>query len=190
MPGFTLLEVLVALGVLVLIGLLLGQGIRLGAAALQRSEQASNQAEELRLTQDFLRRQVEAALPLAVSGGRDRLLLFEGAANAITFIAVPPLALGRGLHVLRIEAIEDALWLRWRALGSAPPSLDLTGAESRLLVAGVGAGAFSYQTPDGEVLAAWRQRGQLPALLRLRFAGGRLDWPELVLAPKLKAADR
>ncbi|MBM3489336.1 MAG: prepilin-type N-terminal cleavage/methylation domain-containing protein [Alphaproteobacteria bacterium] len=188
--GFTLLEVLVALGLLVLVALLLGQGLRLGAVALQRGERTAERLEELRLTQDFLRRQLEAALPLPVPGERARLLLFAGTANSVTFIALPPAAIGRGLHVLRIEASEDALWLRWRPLGGAAPSLDLAGAERRLLAAGTGVGDFRFQGADGADATEWRLRGQLPTLVRLRFAGGRTDWPELVLAPRLKAADR
>ena len=192
--GFTLLEVLVALSLLLLLGVLLGQGLRLGAAALQRTERAAEALEELRLTQAYLRRQIESAMPLAIPGSRQRLLLFAGEANAVTFIALPPAALGNGLHVLRLEVSDGALSLHWRPLQGEPPSLDLARAERRLLLADVHEADFSYLDvgENGQAVwrSEWRQRERLPALVRLRLQRAQRPWPELLVQPMLQAVDR
>lgn len=61
-PGFTLLELLVSLGLLALLSLLLVDGLRFGARVWERSGSTAGSSGDLSVTYDFLSRRMRSAV--------------------------------------------------------------------------------------------------------------------------------
>jgi general secretion pathway protein J len=192
--GFTLIEVLVAIG-------LLAFGMTLAVAALRSLVQSSGRAEitaqrdeHLRAVQALLRTQLSGALPISFhfdpdSGQTDQLV---GRAEKLEFVAGMPGYLSRGgayLQTLSLVPGSDGkqLVFEFRQLGPDGP-LPAERAP-KVLLDGIAEASFEYRTIDqqhqpGPWQAQWAQSGMLPPMLRLRlrFADPHRSWPDLVVA--------
>ena len=197
-PGFTLLELLLAITLLGLIAVMLAGGIRLGARVWETGEEHAEELARLEVVQGFLRRQLSQAHPLALpNNGSRRRYAFEGGPERLQFAALAPPQFGLGgfsLLTLDLDEGEQGKRLRlgWRLYH--PEMAERPGpGEGRetVLAEGVAGIAFSYYgAPRRGEPPQWRDRWEgkreLPRLVRLRleFADGRY-WPELVVAPRV-----
>lgn len=193
--GFTLLELLVAMTLLGLLALLLSGGLGFGTRAWERGEAAAASAEELRLVQGFLRRTIGEAYPHYVTEDGGGRVDFEGQARELRFLAPLPAALGPGARSrikLRLEEREGELQL----VAALRPELAPEGvpAVEEVLLRRVRSLDFAYfgsQRPDSAPRwnDEWREQVEMPKLVRVRvaFADGRREWPELVVAPAIAA---
>ena len=198
--GFTLIEVLVAVG-------LLAFGMTLAVAALRSLTQASSRAEitaqhdeHLRAVQALLRNQLSDALPISYSNDPDSGVthVMVGDADKLVFVAGMPGYLSRGgayLQTLSLVPSSDGKQLvyEFRQLGPNGPLPSERPA--KVLLDGIAAGDFEYRTLDqqlkpGPWQAQWHQSGILPPLLRLRlrFADPHRVWPDFVVAVRLATA--
>ena len=187
--GFTLVEVLVALGLLALLGVMLSDGLRFGVRVWERTREASSALGDVSATQNFLRRRLEG--PTRAEG-------FGGEADLLSVQALWMADLGSGtFHVFELGLVRDdgvapgALVLSWRpAEEGAPPDPALVG--SRVLLDGVDALDIRYfgalpddPLPEPRWREAWPLDAGRPALvlIDLRFADPRRRWPPFVAAP-------
>ena len=147
--GFTLVELLVAIVLLGLITTLLVAGLQLGTASRDRVVQASDELEDLRIVETFLRPRLIQALPF-VSGSRRDLpqVRFAGDENAVRFLVSSVFRdSASGVRELRVAldrtptsmslVVYDTPWVADRA-----PSDAIT--ERHVLLDAVTAIAFSY----------------------------------------------
>ena len=200
MHGFTLIEVLVAVG-------LLAVGVALAFASLHsltqastRAEITSQRAERLRAVQGFMRGQLSTALPIAfrIDADQSRTVVFSGKKDEIRFVAGMPGYLARGgayLQVLRLDSGPQGqqLLYEFQQLGPDGPLPEERPAQ--VLLDGIREAQFEYRTlgPNGRPgpwQAQWNQGDALPPLirLRLRFDDERKSWPDFVVAVRLGAA--
>lgn len=205
--GFTLLEVLVAITLLGMIMVMAYQGLRTGAHSTAQGEAAIERVNRLRLSQEFLRSQLARALPMAIE--QDDMLgavVFEGGPEVMRFVAPMPGYLSYGgpyvqtLMLARADGGGRKLIFDHRILQygedaeRAPdPSSEREPVE---LLAGIDDAEFSYLEPgesqdeEPEWVDEWRQVDRLPLLVRIRLdmrEDSRIQWPELVVAPRVKA---
>jgi general secretion pathway protein J len=195
--GFSLVEVMLATA-------LLAAGIALAFATLgsatvatERAEAAAQRQERLRAVQAFVRRQVEAALPLPFEpvDATGDVIVFEADADELKLVAPMPgylshggpylqtFRLVRGAGGLRLEFVHQLLTPE----GPLPPE-----REPEILLDGIRTGRFELRTLDdrgepGDWTSRWDEPGQIPRLVRLELEldDPRARWPGLVAAPRL-----
>jgi general secretion pathway protein J len=198
--GFTLVEVLVAIG-------LLAFGMTLAIAALRGATQASShaeataqRAEHLRAVQGFLRMQLSGALPIAFQNDTDsgQATVVIGKNDELRFVAGMPGYLGRGgayLQSFRLVSAAAGRQLTYEFQQLGPDGPLPAERPPQVLLDGIAEAHFEYRTIDGQGQpgawhGAWNQTGTLPPLLRLRlrFSDPNNSWPDFVVAVRLGAA--
>ena len=199
-PGFTLVEMLVAMALLALLSLLLVGGLRISRSAVIGSEAATEKLMRAELALGVIRRQLERADPLPIATGADPPpVAFAGDADGIVFIAPPGAYLALGGEEVTWLAVERGpqgarIVLRFRPLDRAsdrwPPVLDARAMQSAVLLDDVAHTDLAYfgrsdPNADPQWWPEWRDRAALPSLIRLAVAGGGHSWPDLVVAPRL-----
>lgn len=208
--AFTLLEVLVAITLLGLIMVFAYQGLRTGAHTAAQGEAAIERVNRLRLAQEFLRSQVARALPMAFDQD-DTLgsVVFEGDGEVMRFVAPMPGYLSSGgpyiqtLLLTRADGggkqlLFDHEVLRYGEEAEQPREA-MEDRDPVLLLSGIKDAEFGYLAPgeslddEPEWVDEWRQVNSLPLLVRIRLEmteESRIQWPELVIAPRVDSGGR
>lgn len=188
--GFTLVEMLVAVGVLSLVTLVLGRSMAGLSRTADRVDAKASAADELRVAVHFLREALARTIP-SRHGGPDRKPVFEGKGLEVTWTAVMPVRFGlagRKAFRLGLETQADGsalMVLRIANMDLAPggSGIDWQHAESRVLASDVRALSLEYGDGDAEDSWAseWVSRVGLPSRLRLQVALKGREWPQIVL---------
>jgi general secretion pathway protein J len=194
--GFTLVELLLAI---TLMSILLGltySGLRAATRSSERGEQLLAAGAELRVSHQFIRRQLNQMLPLpfAVTDDSEEIqIVFEGDANHIQYVAPMPGYLGTGGP--QVQLIEIVNGDNGDVMLQFSHSLLLGFFEDRLydrepviLLEGVKSADFEFLGKDeeGELIdwaITWEQFDVLPVAVRLNIELSEelnLIWPELV----------
>ena len=102
-PGFTLIELIIALALIGLITLLLFSGLRLGTRAWEGVDTLAERTAELRVARNFLARALAQARPAQIAFDGEQVLVFGGDAENLEFVAPLSEHVGTpGLYVLRL----------------------------------------------------------------------------------------
>lgn len=194
-PGFTLIEVLVAI---LLMSLLLAGawgGIHTATKAIHSGDEAIERVNRVRVTQGFLRRQLSHAMPLAFGqeNGNGQNLIFEGKSDSMRFVAPMPGYLSHGgpyVQTLKIARAGSGAELTFSDL--MLNGFDLTKVKPgdfkpTLLIDGIGRGKFEYRGlgDDGKLgdwVDEWKDTDRLPVMVRIDFAmrdDSGMDWPTM-----------
>jgi general secretion pathway protein J len=201
--GFTLVEMLVGLSLLALMSVLLFGGFRFGLRAWESGDDQIAAIGEIERTQNLLRTLLsEAQLPvIAVNDGDIRQMAsFVGEDERLWFVAPLPAHRGvGGLYEFELTKVrngaEDALSLAWRSYRVDRPLGDDRDFDDESILLRSTEGlrlAFFGQSSDQRDpawLDSWDGSRGLPLLVRLTIedvGDGRRDWPELVVALKLR----
>lgn len=188
-PGFTLLEVLVALVVLGFLMVGLTQGLRLGLGAWGRQSTMIARREDLDAVDRTLRGLIEQLNP----GTPTDPPLIAGEPGRIAFTSRLPFALGAESADIAIGLdAQHRLVMHWtphlhgRRVGAAPPP------QTAVLIDRLARIEFAYWRPAGGWVRTWTE-SRLPALIRIRLIfppGDSRHWPDLVAAPlRMKASN-
>ena len=186
--GFTLLELLVAITLMGLVLVVVYGGLRLGLSGWDTGEQRAEATQQLRLVQEFLRRQLaQSRTVYQFDDQQNRTVVFAGQTNGMEFVAPMLARLGQaGLYRIRIEVVDGRLWIRWRPY---LPSDPVAGEErERMLLEEVSAVEWAYfgleQVDDSQPRwsNAWTNPQSRPLLVRLNLNLRDEPWPDLVVA--------
>jgi len=192
MRGFTLLELLVVMGLLSAVMLALGAALRTIAQSEDRVDRRLAQADELRVASAFIRttlgRVSARKVVLAATSGASPLL-FAAAPDALAWVGVMPARYGQGgRHYFRlgIEPVgEDAsLVLRFLPWTGASTFPDWSQAEARVLVRNAVALQVRYEDTRKAPSAwtsDWVETKYLPARVELTLQTPAGVWPFLVI---------
>jgi prepilin-type N-terminal cleavage/methylation domain-containing protein len=177
-PGFTLLEMLVAMTLLAFIMVAGQQAIALAARAAAPHGDGGNSFLVRHQISDWL----ETSLPVRATRRERAPLIFIGEPASIRFVTDLPERFGSaGPHVVTLSQTPGGLLATWQPLR---PSGDVPVGE-RLMLEGVKKVAFRYW--DGTDARGWHETwppGQrLPAMVQMNFIGGAAEgWPPILVA--------
>lgn len=196
--GFTLLEILLSVGLLALVITLAYGSLQVAIQSSRSGEALIARTEEMRTTQSFLRRQFSQMLAvpyerLEDSGEEKR---FEGEAEVVRFVAPMPGYLSRGgAHVQELALVRGRsgyqLEFRHAQLNGFDPRDGFDdGREPVVLIDGIRDGRFRFRRiEDDGLLGDWRDEWEnpqgLPLLLSLELEFADDDprvWPEFEVA--------
>jgi general secretion pathway protein J len=199
--GFTLLELTIALLLLALMSAVLFGSLKLSATSWDKGEAKTDRSNEMRLTEDFLRKTLTSQHPLRLHKAAERPLYFNGAQDSISFAAVPPGRAATGMYYFRVMltgGMEGQRLSLLRVIPDAsetePPGFD--GADSSILAEGIAQMKIGYYGRDKDAAetaeATWRDRWddpqRIPDLIRIDVTPVTGDpWPTLVVEPRISA---
>lgn len=186
--GFTLVEVMVALGVLSLIMLATVTALRTFANTQSSIERLTARVDEIRTVSSFLRDTLESAtqgeaaggLSLGGQAGTGGYLTGNADAMAWKSLVLFGEAYG-GEYILRIAVENGDLVMRWHDPMSDNDDIDWAAANSRRLIPRLQDFAIAYRA-DAE--SGWQSSWEdslSPALVRLRIKTRDRYWPDLIL---------
>lgn len=200
--GFTLVELLLSVTLMSLLLTLAYGGLRAAVRSSNQGQALLEEAGRLRLTHQFVRRQLNQMMPLPFAADEDDNLtvMFEGDSRFAQFVAPMPGYLGSGgPYVQRLEFVDGEegleLWFT-HALAQEFDPLWLDEQEPVVLLEGLAHGAFEFMQATepgepGDWLAGWSEPGQLPMVVRLDIDFGeasRLTWPVLATGVRVDAS--
>ena len=193
--GFTLLEVLMAI---ILLGLLIAGaygGIHAAVKAMRAGEASIDRTDSLRTAQEFLRRQIEHILPLAISRDQNtgETTVFEGDAKFMRFVALMPGYLSRGgpyVQTLELAPGNDGLQLQFTDTmlnGYDAQDAKTSDTPPVVLLDHIREGRFEYRSLDdqgqlSDWSSAWPDSSVTPLLVRIDLtmqSGAQAAWPIL-----------
>src|SRR6058998_2141597 len=183
-PGFTLLEIVIALTALALVTVICYGAFHLGIRAMERGEVAVVAAQRLRVATDVIIRQIKSIVPYKARNRDDEeYVFFMGTASSMAFISAAGLEGGGGLTRVVYQVMDDpprlvmseSPFFSTRALGREP--VDQPGLHSAVLLDGFRALKFEYLFYEG-VEPEWRtewnghdEEDMLPVAVRVLVDG-------------------
>ena len=192
-PGFTLIEILLAISLLSLILLLLFSALFSANRSWAATERRIAQNDELRLVAEFIQRQLAEQSPLFWAGQDDTDLLFSGARDELHFTAgLPAHRGGGGAEALTLKVSraggERQLALYFQPLSAAQRPFDNHHSGERVVLlantARIELAYYGREEIEGQSTwrAEWRHAELLPELIGLTVypATGRA-WPQMII---------
>lgn len=198
--GFTLVELLLAVTLMSLLLALAYGGLSASTRSSERGQAILEQSSRLRITHQFLRRQLNLMLPLdyaAEQEGNDQRTMFEGSASFIQFVGPMPGYLGNGgPQVQLIELVEgtDGLQLQLsHALLQEFDQARLSERDPVVLLKDLQSAQFEFLEVDEEGLPLgwvtdWQITETLPLAVRLQLEfpeSTQVVWPPLIAAARI-----
>lgn len=193
--GFTLIELLVALTVLGLLIVLLFGSFHFGTRVWEKSAAHSGGLDDVHIAQSLIRREIEGAYPLFLSGPGTHVT-FEGTAEGVKLLGPPSRALG-GVGWARVAIGFERGDGAGRLTVVMTPELASasTPLEKETLLNGIESLHFAYfgQRSPSEAPAwfdRWTSQRNLPSLIRIDITFPKGDarlWPEMIVAPRIAA---
>lgn len=193
--GFTLIEVMLAITLVALIMGMAYGGFRASIRATTSGEALIEDTNRLRVTHQFVRRQLSQARPLIIEQDENdeaEQIRFEGERQRVRFVAPMPGYLSYGgpyVQQLSLERGNDGLDLvfYFAMLNGYLPG-DLEASDGVVLMEGLDDGGFFFLGLDEEDQTPfwadfWEHNARLPLAVGLNIDMGRdngLNWPELV----------
>lgn len=192
-PGFTLIEVLLAISLLSLILVLLFSAIFTANRSWASTERRIAQNDELRLVAEFIQRQLAQQSPLFWADQDETDLLFIGKQDELHFISgLPAHRGGGGAQALTLKVSRDggkrqlALYFQAVSADSRPFGDNPAAERAPLLDKTERIELAYYGREEIQGKSSWRDEWQhaelLPELIGLTVypAGGRA-WPQMII---------
>jgi general secretion pathway protein J len=197
--GFTLIEILLAIGIFSLLMTMLFGAMHLAARNAERGSAQIDRSAQVALVQGFLRGELADARALKLPRQGRPVVDFDGNARRLAFISPAMESVGfGGLQRLEIALETDPgltvgiLSAVWQPYRPTPEAASPAARRTRLL-ANIRTAAFAYYGANGqgalqEWQDTWHDKPQLPLLVRLSviFTDGTL-MPELTIAVRAAA---
>ncbi|MFT6275017.1 MAG: general secretion pathway protein J [Halioglobus sp.] len=188
--GFTLVEVVVALGVLSLILLATVSALRTFANTQVSLDRLARQVDEVRTVSGLLRDMLASAVPgkkraggLSLGGGTSELAYFEGDSSSLAWKASALFGESfGGTLLLRLVKEDDLLMLYWQEPNANGRVVQWGNSTSRVIVNGIEEFSVEFK-PELNLewqIGEWVDLGA-PALVRLSIKADGRHWPDLIM---------
>ena len=198
--GFTLVEMLVGLTLLGLIMAVLAGALRTGLVGIEAVDARAERLSEMRVTQAFIRRHLEAARPVSWLRKRRPVVAFEGQSEEVSFMAAMAEWPNAGaLYLVRLAREGSRLVMIRRITSGEPERFDFGRHVERVTLAtGIAGLRFSFFGPTPDQRTAkwherWRDQAAMPDLVRLDIdyadpAAG--EWAPLLVTTMIERQPR
>jgi general secretion pathway protein J len=201
--GFTLVELLLAITLLSMLMALAYGGLHAATQATDRGQEILEERGRLRMAHQFVRKQLNQAIPLAFAQSDGRVTgqkdpeVFLGSASSVRFVGPMPGYLGFGgpqVQQLNIIQGDNGLELVLQhALVQGFEESKLQERDPILLIDRINFAEFQFLGRDerGDLTpwtSEWLQTDQLPAAVALQIEfeeGAYAEWPLLVAAVRI-----
>ena len=201
--GFTLVEILLAFTLMSILLALAYGGLHASTRATERGQVILEESSRLRMAHQFVRKQLNQAIPMAFNQTGENLVgaedqeVFLGAAQSIRFVGPMPGYLGFGgpqVQQLSIVQGEEGLALILEhALVQGFEESKLAERPPIQLIDHIASAEFQFQGRDeeGELtpwMNVWEDTAILPLAISLAIEfeeGSYTEWPWLVAAVKI-----
>jgi general secretion pathway protein J len=189
--GFTLIELLLATGLIATIMLMSYAGLEAAIKMADAGDAHIERSSRVRVTHEFLRRQLGRMLPLNISADPTKSLSFIGKSNVVQWVSSMPGYLGRGgLYVQELSIDGEVMNYRF-AMFNGYKEGDLSVDEPIALIEGLRSAEFAFRTIDNSgKLTDWSGNFSsdngppIPLMVRVKVdmkPETRLSIPELVV---------
>jgi general secretion pathway protein J len=198
--GFTLVELTIALVLLAMMAALLYGALGFAGTASDKGEAKAEASAAMRLTEDFLRAQLESQHPLRLRKVAEFPLVFGGERDELRYAAALPSRVSAGgVWYFRLTIAKDdprsplVLERTVPDVNAARPPEFATDADRSVLAQDIAEVKFGYYGRDAGAINAddptWRDRWdntqRLPLLVRIEVTPKKgPPWPPLVVAPR------
>lgn len=194
--GFTLVEMLVVLGLLSFMSLLILSALRLGGLTATRLDHHARAIDETASAQDLLRELISRAYPALLRHADGTAeISFRGTGDNLEISAPIPPSLGPGgYYRVRLALVQSAMAMAWHVERNRPERLAQIGvlAEHPLLDHVERLRFAYYGARKGSDAPAWHSEwsGEMapPRLVRIdveRSSRSDGEWPPLYIAPRV-----
>lgn len=192
-PGFTLIEVMVAMTILSMTLLLLFGSLYAANKYWKISAAAIERTDEIRIASQFIRQRLSQAIPILWLTSDQRRLLFHGERRQLKFISTLPSHRGGGLYSLILKTAQTdsgpQLGITYKLLVPDKEPFDFPRSEEQefvVLANNVTAITFSYfgnteRSDEPRWHDSWEHSEQLPQLVRIKISTteGQIIWPTM-----------
>lgn len=193
--GFTLLEMLIAFVLVSLLFVALFSSFHTIAHGWEAADKRMGKTEDMRLIEEFLRRQLSQAMVVRIKGEKKdtTVYAFEGSATEVRYAApLQPLQNQGGVFLIELAIVSgkngQALQMRYApyrpeltwddAFSKAAPVLVFDGLKSAKF------GYFGAEKPtdDAQWETDWKGKPVYPQLLKLSLADAERAWPDVLIS--------
>ncbi len=188
--GFTLVEVIVSLGILSLIMLATISALRTFGQTQVSLDKMIDRVDEVRTVSSFLRDTFESSVVgpgssgsgLSIGGSGSEGSYLRGTAAAMDWKAFVQFGEGYGgAFLVRLERDQDVLRLRWQDIPRSMRNVSWEGTDHRDLVDQLEILEIDYLPEfDDDWQSEWLEQDS-PALVRMTIKARGRYWPELIL---------
>lgn len=197
--GFTLLELTIALTLLALLSAVLFGSLRLAGRSTDGGEAKVEAAASMRLSQDFLRSNLEAQHPLRMRKINEWPILFSGTRDELRYAAdLPPRVAGGGIWYFRLAVRGDdarsPLTLERLVPDVAADAVpEFANADRSVLAEDIAQLTLAYYGRDSDAAVSvaptwrdhWDNAQQLPLMIRVDVRPKQGPaWPTLYVSPR------
>ena len=191
--GFTLLELLVAMGLLAMLLTALQQSLHWIGTGWKRGAAQAMGNESVETASSLLRRLLSQAYPAYRNVDGSPRVDFDGGEQAVAFLAPAPGPAGdawlaRFSLSAPVRSGRSVLVLTWRADQPAGGQDSPVTAGETVLLDGIGALTLAYFHPDRGWQPVWHDQTSLPRLIRIGIGfppGIQASWPDFVVTPRI-----
>ena len=188
--GFTLLELLIALGVTAMVVALVFAGFGLIGRTEERNQAGMERAEQMQVVYQWLTRKFDGLRPIARVEGTAVTPFFAGTeAGAMWVAPLPERGEAGGLHVFRVGPLRHPgggidLLVEAMPFDGGTMALNWGQALRQTLLTDIRSLQWYYQDgANGEWSREWSGgNGRYPTRVRIVIGDARGDWPSLVFA--------
>lgn len=202
--GFTLIEMLLAMGLVVILMTLIFGTVRMTIRATESGEAMVDRTNRVRITQEFLRRQINRAMPLIISTNTSngQTISFEGDASSLRWVGPMPGYLGSGgpyIQQLKLERARNGYELvyRFEMLNgfNAEKPRDKDDIDAVVLLDQIERGRFQFRSLNEQNLVTpwstrWDNPSSIPVAVQIELdmsAASRLQFPRMDIPVMLDA---
>jgi general secretion pathway protein J len=199
-PGFTLIELVVAMALLGTMLLLLYSGLTFSLRSWDAGDTNGRRTADRRIGENFLRRELSELFPMRWKEPNVVKFAFEGEKDHMRFVSSRPAGITQGgLSLVGLEVQEEGRTSRKKSLvmrrampdDEAASFAPLEGAEPTVLIAGVDSVSFEYFGAENDFTPpqwsdSWKWNFRIPEMIRLHInSDDGTPQPEMVVRVNL-----
>jgi general secretion pathway protein J len=168
--GFTIVEMIVAMTLMSVVALIIAYGFYLGTDAWKRGERETGETQKLRVLSGLFYQQLKSAYPYQMDMDDEKVVLFEGESDSITFVTTLTDSSFGGFKWVRYS-FENGTLLYKEGLLPDKEWDEKTEGKEKVVDTDLGSVEFSFYSADEEEWnESWDFGEYLPVAVKIRIS--------------------